>query len=53
MRPCVVTVPLVGRWMPAMIRSRLDLPEPLWPTSPYTVPWGTVTDTPLSAQNSS
>ena len=53
MRPSVVMRPLVGRWMPAMRRSRLDLPDPLWPTSPYMEPCGISSETSLTAQNSS
>ena len=38
--------------MPAMTRSRVDLPEPLWPTRANIEPDGTASDTSLSAQNS-
>jgi hypothetical protein len=33
-RLAAVTVPLVGRWIPASIFSIVDLPEPLEPISP-------------------
>ena len=33
-RPCAVIVPVVGRWMPAISLSSVDLPEPLCPISP-------------------
>ena len=29
-----VTVPEVGGWIPAMSRSSVDFPEPLWPMNP-------------------
>ena len=32
--PWAVIVPDVGRWMPAISLSRVDLPDPLWPISP-------------------
>ncbi len=34
-----------------MQRSRVDLPEPLWPTRAYIDPWGISRETSLSAQN--
>ncbi len=52
-RPLMRTLPFSGCWMPAIMRSNVDLPEPLWPTSPYTVPRSISSDTSLSAQKSS
>ena len=39
-RPFGGSAPDVGRWMPAISLSSVDLPEPLCPISPYVVPRG-------------
>ena len=52
-RPFAVMVPAVGRWMPAISLSSVDLPEPLWPIRPYVVPRGISSETSRSAQKSS
>ena len=41
--------PVVGGRMPAIVRISVDLPAPLAPTTPSTVPWGTSNETPLTA----
>ncbi len=53
MRPLVWMAPSVGWRMPAIILSRVDLPDPLCPTRPYMEPWGTSMATSLTAQKSS
>ncbi len=52
MRPLAVIRPVVGRWMLAISRSRVDLPDPLWPMMPCIEPSWMSKDTPLRAQNS-
>ena len=49
MRPRTVTRPSVGARMPAIARSRVDLPAPLRPTTASTLPFGTVNETSRSA----
>ncbi len=46
-------VPLVGRRIPAMHLSSVDLPEPLCPSRPTVSPWSTCSVMSRSAQNSS
>ena len=41
MRPCTVTVPVVGFVMPATSFSAVLLPDPLRPTTPEVRPAGT------------
>ncbi len=52
MRPFATIRPVVGRWMLAMSRSRVDLPDPLWPMMPCIDPSWMSKDTPFRAQNS-
>src|SRR3954464_6626602 len=47
--PSTVTRPLVGGRMPAIVRSSVDLPAPLAPTTPSTDPWRTSKETCLTA----
>jgi len=48
-RPSTSTRPRVGGRIPATVRMSVDLPAPLTPTVPSTVPWGTSNETFLSA----
>src|SRR5215212_7389860 len=48
-RPLTSTRPTVGGRMPATVRMSVDLPAPLAPTTPMTLPCGTSNDTFLSA----
>jgi len=48
-RPRTSTRPCVGGRIPESARSRVDLPAPLWPMTPSTVPCGTSKETPLTA----
>ena len=48
-RPLTSISPLVGGRMPASARMSVDLPAPLAPTMPMTVPWVTSKLTPRSA----
>src|SRR3569623_3575903 len=52
MRPCTVTLPTVGRRVPQMICSKVDLPEPLRPTMPRVSPRATEKSMSRKAQNS-
>ena len=51
MRPCTVTVPLVGFAIPATSLSNVLFPEPLRPITPSVRPAGTVKVTSLTAVN--
>jgi hypothetical protein len=48
-RPLTSTRPSVGGRIPATVRISVDLPAPLAPTTPMTLPWGTSNETCLSA----
>src|SRR6266542_1230270 len=52
-RPRVITLPLLGRRMPAMILRSVVLPDPFGPISPSVLPSGTSNETSWSAQRSS
>src|SRR3954451_3022318 len=49
-RPCTSMRPSVGGRMPAIDRISVDLPAPLAPTTPSTVPCGTSKETSLTAR---
>ena len=51
MRPCTVTVPVVGLVMPATSFSIVLLPEPFLPITPRVRPAGSVKVTSLTAAN--
>ena len=51
-RPSTSIRPRVGGRMPATLRISVDLPAPLAPTTPSTLPCGTVNETSLSASTS-
>src|SRR5580693_2754986 len=48
-RPSTLISPRSGRWTPARILIKVDLPAPLSPTKPHTWPAGTSKLTPLRA----
>src|SRR6266478_1150836 len=48
-RPSILISPRSGRWTPARILIKVDLPAPLSPTRPHTSPGGTSRFTPLRA----
>ena len=48
-RPWTSTRPVVGGRMPATVRMSVDLPAPLAPTTPITLPCGTSNETFRSA----
>jgi hypothetical protein len=48
-RPWTSTRPLVGGRIPAIVRTSVDLPAPLAPTTPRTEPRGTSNETFLTA----
>ena len=49
MRPRTMMRPCSGARMPAIVRSSVDLPAPLRPMTPSTVPFGTEKETSRSA----
>src|ERR687897_335654 len=51
-RPKTSIRPDVGGRMPAIVRTSVDLPAPLAPTIPSTVPWGIENETCLTASTS-
>jgi hypothetical protein len=51
-RPSTVTVPLVGQSRPMIMRIVVDLPEPLGPRKPVTLPGTTSNDTSSTATES-
>ena len=51
-RPWTSMRPLDGGRIPEIARMRVDLPAPLWPTMPSTVPWVISKETSCSARTS-